>query len=55
MVADELQRGKERSHCSTEQVLSAIGPHNTGYCGRNIAKGEQFPDVTSVDDNEEIG
>ena len=54
MVAQNLQGGKDTCGNHAQHILTPIAQHHTGYGWRDKAEGQEFPDMTGLNDNEVI-
>ena len=45
VIREDLQGREDTRYGNTSHILTSVAKHHTGYCGRNEAQSEQFPDV----------
>lgn len=55
MVRHDLQCPEQSSQCSTQQIFTPIGQHDTGDRRRDISQSNKLPNVPRRDNNEKIG
>ena len=55
MVGHDLQGDEEGCEYAACQQLAPVGEHDARYCGRDVGKGDEFPDVSRRNQNEEVG
>ena len=54
MVPRYLHSSKEGGYSTTREHLATISPHYASYSGRDVGKGNIFPDVSGTYKYEEI-
>ena len=55
MVGHDLQGDEEGCEYAACQQLAPVGEHDARYCGRDVGKGDELPDVSRRNQNEEVG
>ena len=55
VVGDDLQGHEQGRHHAARQQPSAVGQHHAAYRGRDVGQGDELPDVSGGDEDEEVG
>ena len=54
VVGHHLQGGEQGRHAARQQP-AAVDEHHAAYRGRDVGQGDEFPDVSGGDEDEEVG
>ena len=54
MVGLHLKGGEDGCDDESPQILALVGEHHTGYHRRQVGQGNDLPDVSGGDDDEEV-
>ena len=55
MVRHDLQGDEKSRQDTARQQPAPVGEYDTRYCGRDIGEGDELPDVSRRNQNEEVG
>ena len=55
VVRGDLQGHEQGGEDASPQQFPTIGEHNACYGGRHVGKGDELPDVSCRNQNEEVG